>query len=75
MAFLGLMPIYRPFMDWQPIPIFPKFWNLVLCFIIKNTSILCLTSFSNTSKIRIYELKFFKLQQFRYFSMILQVDF
>jgi len=34
MTFLGTIPIYRPFMDRQPI--FPKFLNLVFCFIIKN---------------------------------------
>jgi len=31
-----------------PIPIFPKFVNLLFCFIIKNICILCLTFFSTT---------------------------
>jgi len=39
MAMLGPMSIliYQPFMDRLPIPTFPKFLNLVFCFIIKNT--------------------------------------
>jgi len=39
-----------------------KTLNLVFCFIIKNIvySISCLNFFSKTSKIRIYELKFFR---------------
>ena len=47
-------------------PIFPKFLNLVFCFIIKNMIYSMPYVFSITLKIRIYELKFFKLQQFQY---------
>jgi len=41
-------------------PIYPKFSNLVFCFIIKRC-ILCRAFFTKSSKIRIYELKFLKL--------------
>jgi len=45
-----------------------KFFNFVLCLIIENITHSMPYLFS--SKIRIYELKFFKLQQFQYFAMI-----
>ena len=53
-------PIYRP------IPIFPKFLNLVFCFIIKDMMYFMPYLFFKTLKIRIYKLEFFKLQQFQY---------
>jgi len=42
---------------------------LIFCFVIKNMNSKP-NLFSKTSKIRIYDLKFFKLQQFQYFAMI-----
>jgi len=53
-------PIY------QPIPIFPKFLNLVFYFIIKSRVYFMPYLFFKTSKIRIYKQKFLKLQQFQY---------
>jgi len=53
-------PIYRP------IPIFPKFLNLVFCFIIKNMMCFVLYLFIKALKIKIYELELLKLQQFQY---------
>jgi len=55
----------------RPMPIFPTFLNLVFCFIIKNRVYFMPYLFSKTSKIRIYELKFLKLQQFQYFINLL----
>jgi len=52
------------------ISIFAKFSNHVFCFIIKNVLYSMFYLFSKTSKIRINELKFFQLQQFKYFAMI-----
>jgi len=50
----------------RPIPIFPKFLNLVFCFIIKKTMYCMPYIFFKTLKIRIYKLEFLKLQQFQY---------
>jgi len=50
----------------RPIPIFPKFLNLVICFIIKNIMYFMPYIFFKNLKIRIYKLKFLKLQQFQY---------
>jgi len=50
----------------RPIPIFPKFFNLVFCFIIKDMMYFMLCLFFKTLKIRIYKLEFLKLQQFQY---------
>jgi len=45
--------------------------NVVFCFIIKNIyNVFYALFISKTLKVRIYELKFFKLQQFQYFAMI-----
>jgi len=54
------VPIYRP------IPIFPKFLNLVSCFINKDMMYFLSYIFFKTLKIRIYKLEFLKLQQFQY---------
>ena len=45
-------------------------WNLVFCFI-KNVVYFMPYLFSKTSKIRIYELKFLKLQQIKYLIHLL----
>jgi len=49
-----------------PIPIFPKFLNLVFCFIIKDMMYFMPYLFFKTLKTRIYKLEFLKLQQFQY---------
>jgi len=51
----------------MPITDISKFFYLVFGFFTKNKYS---TFFSKTSKIRIYELKIFNLQQFQYFAMI-----
>jgi len=53
-----------------PIPIFPKFLNLVFCFIVKNMMYFMPYLFFKTLKIRIYKLEFLKLQQFQYLSSL-----
>jgi len=45
----------------RPIPIFPKFLNLVFCFIIKNIMYFMPYLFYKNLKIRIYKLEFLKL--------------
>jgi len=45
----------------RPIPIFPKFLNLVFCFIIKIIMYFMPYLFFKTLKIRIYKLEFSKL--------------
>jgi len=50
----------------RPIPIFPKFLNLVFYFIIKNMMYFMPYLFFKTLQIRIYELQFLKLQLFQY---------
>jgi len=44
----------------RPIPIFPKFLNLVFCFIIKCVMYFMPYLFFKTLKIRIYKLEFLK---------------
>jgi len=47
-----------------------KILNLVFYLIVKTIMYSMTYFFSKTSKIKIYELKFFNLQQFKYFAMI-----
>jgi len=51
---------------YRPIPIFPKFLNLVFCFIIKTMMYFMPYLFFKTLKIKIYKLGFLNLQQFQY---------
>jgi len=53
-----------------PIVDIPKIFKFVFCFIVKNVMCFMPYLFSRTSKIRIYELKYFKLQQFQYIAMV-----
>jgi len=55
----------------RPIPIFPKFINLVFCFIIKNMMYFLSYLFFKTLKSRIYTLEFLKLQKFQYILLAL----
>jgi len=70
LAFLGagtdISTIHGPIAA-MPITDISKFFYLVFGFFTKNKYS---TFFSKTSKIRIYELKIFNLQQFQYFAMI-----
>jgi len=68
MAFLGPIPILLA--THGAIADISKIFKS--CFLLhyqKIQYILCLTFFAKTLKIRIYELKFFKLQQFQYFVL------
>jgi len=55
----------------RPMPIFLKFLNLVFCFIAKTRVYFMPYLFFKNLKIRIYELKFLKLQQFQYLINLL----
>jgi len=55
----------------RPILIFPKFINLVFCFIIKNMMYFLSYLFFKTLKSRIYTLEFLKLQKFQYILLAL----
>jgi len=62
MGFFGADSRYRQL-------IFSKILNLVFCFIVNSIAYSMPYLFSKTSKIRIYELRIFKLQQLHYFAM------
>ena len=68
MAFLGICHSWTDSQyQW---PIFPKFLNLVFCFIIKNTMYFYALPFFQKSVLWVNVLTFYKLQQFQYFAVI-----
>jgi len=64
------MAFLRPILIYRPIPIFPKFLNLVFCFIIKYMMYFMPYLFFKNLKIRIYKLEFLKLQQFPFLTSL-----